>query len=345
MQAAVRPLLPRSYAAALIALVLALAPACSSNGDAPTDDDKRSWSVELEHLEGALLSVFIDDGGEVWVAGADRNDKGPTLMHRGADKSWKTLEPGGKDGLWWVFSRKAGEIWAVGDKGRVTRHDVAAGTFVDLPSPTTATLYGIWGAADGPLWAVGGFVFDSSKDPVLLKIDGDKVESMKLPSEIKPSEALFKVWGSAANDVWVIGDKGTVLHWDGKALTYSAIEGKPRLVTVHGGGKSDVVVVGGAMNAQLFERKGNGKWVDKAPEGLQSLNGVYVRSDGTAAAAGMGGVVLERKGGTWTELPLPDSDADWHGVWLDGDGDIWAVGGNLGSITAMDDGAVLRYGK
>ncbi len=329
-------------AASLLAATMTLPLACSS--DPEPEDIPRSWTVEQEHLEGALLSIFVEDGGDVWAAGANRDGKGPSLLHRGADSKWTTLEPGGKAGLWWVFSRKAGEIWAVGDQGRVLRHDVAAGTFVDLPSPTTATLYGIWGAADGPLWAVGGFVFDSNEAPVLLKIDGDKVESIPLPAEVKPSESLFKVWGAAANDVWIIGDKGTVLRWDGKALTYGKVDGKPRLVTVHGGAKNDIVIVGGAMSAQLFEGKGDGKWTDKAPKGLQSLNGVYVRSDGKAAAAGMGGTVLERSGGAWSELPLPNSDADWHGAWLDKDGDIWVVGGNLGSITAMDDGAVLRYG-
>jgi hypothetical protein len=327
---------------ALATAVLLLLTGCPTDPE-PTDAP-RSWTVEQEHLEGALLSIFIEDSGDIWLAGADRNGKGPTLMHGDGAGKWTTLEPGGKEGLWWVFSRKAGEIWAVGDKGRVLRHDVAAGTFVDLPSPTTATLYGIWGAADGPLWAVGGFVFDSNEAPVLLKIDGDKVEAMPLPAEIKPSESLFKVWGTAADNVWIIGDKGTALRWDGKALNYGKVDGKPRLVTVHGSAKDDVVIVGGAMNAQLFEGKGDGTWVDKAPVGLQSLNGVHVRSDGKAAAAGMGGTTMERKGGTWNELPLPDSDADWHGVWYDDGGDIWVVGGNLGSITAMDDGAVLRYG-
>ena len=329
-------------AASLFALVLLVAGGCS---DPVEPEPTASWKVVQQGLDGALLSIFIDAAGDVWLAGADRDGKGPTLLHRGGDGAWKTLEPGGSGDLWWVFSRKAGEVWSVGGNGRVLQHDVAAGTFVDLASATTATLYGIWGAADGPLWAVGGFVFDSQKPGVLLRIDGAKITSVPLPAEVKPNESLFKVWGSAADDVWVIGDKGSTLHFDGSAWTYSKLEGGPRLVTVHGGGKDDLVIVGGAMNGQIFERKADAKWTPVVLEGMSALNGVYVRPDGSASAAGMGGVVLKRSGGTWGDLPLPDTDADWHATWMEADGSIWVAGGNLGSITAMDDGAVLRYGR
>ena len=232
----------RGVVACLLAAALLLSVGCS---DPVEEESPASWKVIKQGLDGALLSIFIDAGGEVWLAGAHRKDKGPTLMHRGADGAWQTLEPGGKGDLWWVFSRKAGAVWAVGGGGRVLRHDSTTGAFVELATETTATLYGIWGAAEGPLWAVGGFVFDAQEPGVLLRISGEKVESVPLPPEVKPNESLFKVWGSAADDVWVIGDKGSTLHFDGSAWTYNKLEGGPRLVTVHGGSKDDVVVVGG----------------------------------------------------------------------------------------------------
>ena len=337
----------RRGAACLLTVVLLLSIGCSDPAEESTDPNSpatASWKVIQKGLAGAVLSIFIDAGGEVWLAGADRKGKGPTLMHRGADGAWQTLEPGGTGDLWWVFSRKAGEIWTVGGNGRVIRHDVATGAFVPLATETTATLYGIWGAADGPLWAVGGFVFDSKKPGVLLRISGDKVESVPLPPEVKPDESLFKVWGSAVDDVWVIGDKGSTLHFDGSAWTYGQVEGSPRLVTVHGGGKDDLVIVGGAMNGQIFERKSDASWTPVTLDAMSALNGVYVRPDGSASAAGMSGVVLKRSGGKWADLPLPDLDADWHATWMEADGSIWVAGGDLGSLTAMDEGAVLRYG-
>lgn len=342
---------PRIPALPLLAALVAFGAAtgCSpddgdNSADAGNPDSVKRWETVHQGLDGAILSIWGSDTGEVWLSGADRAGKGPTLMRRPAGGDWETLEPGGTGILWWVFSRKADEFWTVGDQGRVTRLDMASGKFVNLPSPTTATIYGIWGAPEGPMWAVGGFVVPKDGEGVLLKIEGDVVTQVTdLPEGIDPKAAFFKVWGSAADDVWVIGEKGTVLHYDGKSWSFKTLPNKPRLVTLHGGSKDDMVVVGGIIQASIYEKLEGGPWIDNSPEGVPSLSGVFVRPDGKAAAAGDGAMVVERRKGAWVELPLPDVDSTWHATWIDKQGGIWVGGGNLGTLQTMNDGTVLRY--
>ena len=52
------------------------------------------------------------------------------------------------------------------------------------------------------------------------------------------------MWGSTSNDVWTVGDGGTILHWDGTA--WSAFVGgtTKSLSGVWGSASNDVWTVG-----------------------------------------------------------------------------------------------------
>jgi hypothetical protein len=38
---------------------------------------------------------------------------------------------------------------------------------------------------------------------------------VQVPSGLTMTVDLYAVWGSATNDVFAMGDSGTILHWDG----------------------------------------------------------------------------------------------------------------------------------
>ncbi|MBX3263735.1 MAG: hypothetical protein KIS78_27325 [Labilithrix sp.] len=52
--------------------------------------------------------------------------------------------------------------------------------------------------------------------------------------------ALFDVWGSASDDVWAVGARGTVLHWNGKAWQVSPTGVDDTFNAVWGTGASNV---------------------------------------------------------------------------------------------------------
>lgn len=324
-------------------LLSACSPSPEDVPDTPTPPAE-SWTVVEQGLPGALLSVWGNGSGDVWLCGADPADgKGPLVLHGSGDDLTR-LETGATGDLWWVFGPREGEVWLVGVKGLILRYDRVKKSFTSVPAVTDATLFGLWGPPEGPLYTVGGHIYPAKGPGVIVRIDGDVATLVTdLPAGVDATAAFFKVWGSATDDVWVIGERGTVLHFDGATWTHAPLPGKPRLVTVHGSSKDDMAVVGGASQAVVFERHG-GDWTDASPPEIPGLNGVFVTPTGDAYAVGMSGTALTRRAGSWRSLPDAPVGKDWHAVWVDERGDAWVVGGDLMTAGAMIDGAVLRYG-
>ncbi|HJN77509.1 MAG TPA: hypothetical protein QGF58_26545 [Myxococcota bacterium] len=304
--------------------------ACNCQGPGPesqhSDSDGASpWEAQLEDLDGVLLSVWGTSSSNIWVTGADGGD-GPEVHHfDGTD--WIREETGDTGHLWWVFGT-GDQIWFVGEAGRVLRRD-SSGTYTSLVSPSQATLYGAWGASEDLIYSVGGFV-DGDGGPVLLAIEGDTVSEVEgLPSGIGDDEVFFKVWGSAEDDVWVISQSGTVLHFDGSEWSRTLLPDEPRLVTVHGSSEDDLVIVGGSSQGVIFERRDGAAWAEVEPTGTQPLMGVFLEDSQRGVASGMRGQVVERLDGTWSAVQGPRLIADWHGAWIDDTGRLWLAGGNF----------------
>src|SRR5437773_521857 len=81
-------------------------------------------------------------------------------------------------------------------------------------------------------------------DGVILRRDASGWRVIASPTA---TGAYFKVWGSSANDVFICGQGGTILHWDGAALTPqpTGLAANVTLFTVHGRAPNDVYAVGG----------------------------------------------------------------------------------------------------
>ncbi len=317
---------------------------CLVLGACPVDDDDTAvpedpWVVEQDGLSGAALSIWGNDSDDVWVAGTGGAVDEPMLLHRDGG-AWEQLDTGATGEAWWVVGDGTELIWVVGEDGLVLRYDRAAGTFTTVDTDTTATLFGAWVAPSGLVYAVGGVVGSSDLGPVLLRIDGDvATEVTDLPSGISNNENFFKVWGSADDDVYVVSDLGTVLHFDGTLWAKQVLPDNPRLVTLHGSGPGDLTVVGGVSRPTIFSKTGLA-WEDISPAAGQPLNGVYTTADGGGFAGGFGNFLMERVNGVWSMADGSLALAyDWHGVWIDETGAPWVAGGDLIELTG---GVVAR---
>jgi hypothetical protein len=108
---------------------------------------------------------------------------------------------------------------------------------------------------------------------------------------------LSGVWGSSADDVFVVGGNETqaeIFHFDGQAWTAMDVPSVPLLIWVFGFGPNDVYAVG------------------------------------------LGGTVLHYAGSEWTALDS-GVGADLWGVWGKSPDDVWVVGGSAvaGSPTIL----------
>ena len=71
-------------------------------------------------------------------------------------------------------------------------------------------------------------------------------ESTSGPSTPPPitTNNLRGLWGSGPNDVWAAGDKGTILHFDGKAWALSPSGTTEDLTCITGTGPTNVYISG-----------------------------------------------------------------------------------------------------
>ncbi|MDF2698002.1 MAG: hypothetical protein K0S65_6385 [Labilithrix sp.] len=135
------------------------------------------------------------------------------------------------EGMTSLHASSATTLWAVGHTGaaiRITDPDSETPTLGRLNTQTWLSLYGVWGASDTDVWAVGAH-------GVVRHYTGHAV-AWDVVSDVPTTQGLNAVWGSSASDVWAVGDAGTVLHYDGKAWSRVKIAGlgarRPKLTTV-----------------------------------------------------------------------------------------------------------------
>jgi hypothetical protein len=303
-------------------------------------DKMPHWIDERTDLDRVPLSVWTR-GGAVFVSGGPLGSPGQGLFLRKDGSGWREIATGSASTLWWVFGLADNDVWTVGENGTILHWDGSALT-PETP-PTSETLFGIWGASADELWAVGG---TPDVDGVLLRRSAGVWTAVTgLPN----TGAYFKVWGAAAGDVYVCGQGGTILHWDGSA--WSAEDtAQPRYVslfTVAGRSSDDVYTVGGLGNAVALRHSAAG-WApldDKLLAEAPALAGVAVAADGTLAMVGQSGTKLRGKPGALVDDTEQATRADFHSVTFDGAG-LWAVGGNwIAPAPAARHGVIVRFGN
>jgi hypothetical protein len=277
---------------------------------------------------------------DVWTVGGDARDgTGPLVLHYDGD-GWERLETGQTEGdLWWVFGFEGGPIYMGGAGGVILRYE--GGSFTSMETPTTDTVFGIWGASPSDMWAVGG-LFDNSG--FAWRLEGQAWEpEPTLPADVVADAAIWKVFGTSADEVWLVGSDGVSFSWDGSALTQADTGVGSSLFTVHANAHR-FAAVGGLASGIVVENDGSG-WTNalsgSAPYGL---TGVVLDDADGGFAVGQYGLVVERTAEGWDEVDTGLSiQRDFHGVWMDPSGGIWTVGGQTASFP-LTEGILVHRG-
>ncbi|MCK5799018.1 MAG: hypothetical protein KAI47_17620, partial [Deltaproteobacteria bacterium] len=275
---------------------------------------RRIWAT-TNHL-WALAGA----GGRVWVGG----DSGTVAYDDG--KGWRQVawvNPPNASvmGLW---SAGPASTWVVTNKGRIAAYDSKDGTLVE-EHDGTVPLWAIWGASVTALWAVGdnGTVLSSKGDGTWTSVTIPGGEGIPWAD----------VWGSSASDVYVVGVKGRIAHFDGKDWAMLNVTGQAPfdLHAVHGLSLDNVWMVGDSGvvwhydGASFRNLGGTGTLVGKA------FRGVYVAPSGRVwmVAHGDSAVFSYDPKGTagkqWQSYAIPDK-VPMSAIWGAGEEDIWIAG-------------------
>lgn len=304
-------------------------------------------SLEVGTDKGAFLSVWGPSSNEVYAVGGQLGAGGSTgMIFRYDGVSWsEEVLPPDTASLNWV-SGAGKDIWAVGYEGAALR--LEDGLWVSHPSGSASMLWGVFGAAENEVWAVGGD--GVADDPVLLRFDGESWQVVELPTIDAASHGLFKVWGSAVDDVMVVGDHGVTIHYDGQDWSVVDSGSITDLISVWGpGGPAEMFAVGGRANGRLARWHG-AEWTAETLS-IPGLNGVWVDSSGVATIVGWGGTIYSVAAGGMD--PVPEESGTpllLHAVFGFDGGPRFAAGGSLqGSppfvgLVLIDDGSQRAAG-
>ena len=344
MPAARRPR-PRSLGAAALCAALLL----TAVGGGCSGDCKPTWSVEVGPLTPVLLSVWGRTASDVWAVGGSPADKATpaaaAVMHYDGH-AWSNVDAPFPAVLWWVFGFADNDVWMAGEFGTVLHWDGSALTRVKSgveSSTHNLRLYGVWGAGPSDLYVVGG---DPDNSPTVLHWDGAALSPAG--GTPNPGGAWFKVWGSAHDDVYLVGQYGALAHFDGASWTSVdlgplGIRPQDSLFTASGSGKNDVYVVGGPFSGAKALHYDGKAWAAVAGLDLSAttgqLTGVHENAGGDVAMTGIGGLKFVGRAGSFRDDSAAPPSADLHAVWFETVDDVFAVGGNF---AAQSHGVIAR---
>jgi hypothetical protein len=203
---------------------------CSSDGFC--------WEAPLPQGE-TLHAAWSAAADDVWMVG----EHGVLLHYDGA--SFRNVGAGTQEPLLAVHGSAADDVWAVGGGGVVLHYDGDSWTSTDVSNlidasagAMTGALYGVFAAAPDSVWAVGF----SGVQSVILHFDGHAWTNQA--SSLMSDQTLRAVYGLSGQRVWAVGDKGTILSFDGAQWTLDKSSTQAALYAVHALVDHDVWAVG-----------------------------------------------------------------------------------------------------
>jgi len=310
-------------------------------GCGSSDTPRIEWSESFDASQiGWFMNVWGPAENDLYAVGGSPTE-GVIMHFDGAD--WTPFDIGLDVPLvTWMHGFGSDDMTAVGFAGTAMHWDGRSWTLQD--TPTDEDLWGVWGSAPDDLWAVGG---SGRADSVatLLHYDGATWTSVEVPPLQRANVfAFFKVFGTSADNAYVVGQRGAVLHFDGETWSEELVGASDDLVSIWGTGPDNLVAVGGRANGIISIWNGS-EWRTESLAPIPGLNGIWMQEPGVVHAVGTFGTLLEIQldGLEVTESSLATA-LDFHAVFSATGETLVAVGGNLTIPGATFEGIAFQRG-
>jgi hypothetical protein len=252
----------------------------------------KSWGPG-DSLTTVRMHGVSGNAGEqvVWIVGEEPDQfSGPKMFHREAGR-W-TQEPfdsiSTAVNTVWVGARN--DVWMAGDGGQIFHWD--GRSLLGDTVLTGGQYLGVWESQSAEAWAVGtaGIVV---RETGPTHIDGvATIGNWMSAGQNLTTDTLYAIWGHSSTDLWVVGDRGWILHWDGSAWTQEGAGLTPNNLRGIWGTGSDVWAVG--MRGTILHRNNGGWSKESADPPSNDLFGVGGSSASDVWAVGSGGEILKR---------------------------------------------------
>jgi photosystem II stability/assembly factor-like uncharacterized protein len=199
------------------------------------------------------------------------------------------------------------------------------------------------GSSDGgpvnpcPLMSGGQLRFDqdlhgvwaAAKDDVWLVGDKGRVlhwNGVALAPRASGTTTDFQgVWGRSGDDVWLVGN-GQILHWDGQALLDATPKNVPALGLRAVSGTADGLVFAGGDKGLVIRRGKDGVWQQEKSASQLDIQALAVVDAGLVWAVGPQGQALKLSGGSWSTTQMPKASKTLRAVTASPQGRLFAAG-------------------
>lgn len=298
--------------------------------------EPHTWelSLSLDTSRGAIFSVW-GDGPENIVAVGGQPTAGLQLRYQGGAWVEEPLPPM-TPRLSWVAGIE-GRLYAAGYFGALLRREDEG--WASEVSGVDEPLWGVWGASEAEVWAVGGGA--PPAPPVLLRRTAGAWQRVDVAAISGDGHALYKIWGRAADDIYAVGARGLVLHYDGVEWRREESGTSVTLIGVFGDPNGEDVVVAGGRSSGVVLRRSGGLWQVRGLPEEDGLDGAWIDEDGVATVVGRRGFigVFPRESAGWVREASGVED-ELHAVFGVPGGPVFAVGGRFDM--APYTGVILR---
>ncbi len=175
------------------------------------------------------------------------------------------------------------------------------------------------------------FLISCSDNPVSTEVETSFWEAWSNPSEpVTPSYYLNSIWGNGEGDVYAVGWRDMVLHYDGQEWESLRSLGSTsaNLNGIWGDAVGNLYVVGNEGRILHYD---GFDWTSMDSGTSADLSAVWGLSARDVFAVGADGVVLHFDGDTWNSIDS-GTDVTLHGV----------VGNGIVVFAVGDEGTILR---
>jgi len=256
-------------------------------------------------VAGTLYAVWGTSTSNVYAVG----DNGTILHFNGA--AWSTESPpllftGSLRSVWGTSDGSI--VYAVGLGGAIIERFL--GVWMQVASPTTSDLRGIWGTAGGDFYAVG-------VSGHILHTGGLGWSAMLSPV----TGTLKEVNGTGTGDIYAAGDNGAVVHYNG--TTWSVVPApfvQALYGIVDGGAGGTTWAVG--QNGTIFSYNGTTWTLD--PASGMAIASIWASGPSDVWATGVLGVLLHYNGTSWS---MSASGVPINAIWGTSSSNVFGVGG------------------
>jgi hypothetical protein len=225
-----------------------------------------------------------------------------------------------------------GEVFfAAGEGGSIHRRQ---GSFwTPMLVPTGKDLFAIFGESPSKVWAAGA-------DGTVLHFDGVAWSAVGHGIPDLSGISLRGIWGEEGH-LYVVGDKGTVLHKVGANWTREPSLTSYNLHSIWGSSLIDIYV--GAAVGTILHRMGS-TWVSEtAMSGTVQMMAVHGLDDGLVYAVGTGAGIARRASGGWlTQFSNDPYTRNLHALWCFSPEEIWLLGKDGALVTRVADKWMTR---